>query len=103
MFFSNATTTAIQELTLGALGTYLRSGGASANPTFSQIAYSEISGTPTIPTQFNINAGATDGIFDITGTGGANSVSYSLAPYAAKTVGGFDSGAVNPDGTTRLN
>jgi hypothetical protein len=48
MFFSNATTTAIQELALGTVGTYLRSGGASANPTFAQIAYSEISGTPTI-------------------------------------------------------
>ena len=75
-------------------------------PTFAQIAYSEISGTPTIPTVptgFNISAGATDGIFDITGTGGINGVSYAVDPYAAKTVGGFDSASVNPDGTTRLN
>jgi hypothetical protein len=48
MFFSNATTTAIQELVFGAAGTYLRSGGASANPTWATIAYSELSGAPTI-------------------------------------------------------
>jgi hypothetical protein len=48
MFYSNATTSAIQELSFGNIGTYLRSGGASANPAFAQIAYSELSGTPTI-------------------------------------------------------
>lgn len=46
MFYSNATTTAVQELAFGAAGTYLRSGGASAAPTFATIAYSELSGRP---------------------------------------------------------
>lgn len=48
MFFSNATTTAIQELAFGTAGQYLRSGGATANPTWSTINYSEISNPPTI-------------------------------------------------------
>lgn len=34
LFYSNATTTAIQELALGASGTYLRSNGASSAPTW---------------------------------------------------------------------
>jgi len=53
MFFSNATTTSIQELGFGSAGTYLRSAGASDNPTWATIAYSELSGTPTIPTVNN--------------------------------------------------
>ena len=51
MFFSNATS--IQELGFGAAGTYLRSAGTTANPTWASIAYSEITGTPTIPTVNN--------------------------------------------------
>lgn len=43
--------------------------------------------------------GVTDGIFDLSDTAG----SVSVSPYAAKTVGGFDSGSVLPDGTTRIN
>jgi hypothetical protein len=105
MFFSNATTTAIQELAFGTVGTYLRSGGATANPTWATIAYSEISGTPSIPTSFNITANATDGLLDLTGTGGANSVTYSLAPYAAQQAStlSFDTSTTNPTLTTRLN
>jgi hypothetical protein len=48
MFYSNATTTAVQELAFGAAGTYLRSGGASAAPTWSTVQYSELGGT--VPT-----------------------------------------------------
>jgi hypothetical protein len=104
VFHSNGSGQVV-ELALGAAATYLRSAGASAAPTFSQIAYSELSGTPTIPTGFTISAGATDGIFDITGTGGTNSVSYSFAPYAAKqtSLQHFYLGTTNPTVTTRLN
>ena len=60
--------------------------------------------TLAIPTGFNITANAADGLFDITGTGGTNEVSYSFAPYSAKqTNASFYSGATNPDLTTRLN
>lgn len=76
--------------------------------------YSDLIGTPTIPTSFNITANATDGIFDITGTGGANSVTYSLAPYSSSTAtdtwvenssnaGKFYLGTIDPVCTTRLN
>jgi len=104
LFHSNGSGQVI-ELALGTAGHYLRAGGAAAAPTFAQIAYSEISGTPSIPTGFSISAGATDGIFDITGTGGTNSVSYSFAPYASKqaTLQHFYLGTTNPDQTTRLN
>ena len=76
--------------------------------------YSDLIGKPTIPTSFNITANATDGIFDITGTGGANSVTYSLSPYSAATAteswvgnssnaGKFYLGTQDPLGGTRLN
>lgn len=57
------------------------------------------------PTQFSITANATDGIFDITGTGGNNAVTYAVAPYAStnKDDGRFYSGTTNPTNTTRLN
>jgi hypothetical protein len=58
-----------------------------------------------VPTGFNISAGATDGLFDITGTGGTNSVSYAVAPYSSKqtTLQHFYTGTTNPTITTRLN
>ncbi len=103
VFHSNGSGQVV-ELALAAAGQYLRAGGVAAAPTFAQIAYSEISGTPTIPTGFAISAGATDGLFDITGTGGTNSVSYSFAPYAAQqALLSFDTSASNPSRTDRLN
>lgn len=48
MFYSNVTTTAVQELAFGADGTYLRSAGAAKAPTFAQIAYNELSGRPSL-------------------------------------------------------
>ena len=47
VFYSNGSGV-ITELALGAANTYLKSTGTAAAPTFAQIAYSEISGTPTI-------------------------------------------------------
>jgi len=43
LFYSNATTTEIQELSLGAIGTYLKSNGAAADPTFSVPAAEDVS------------------------------------------------------------
>ncbi len=82
MFFSNATTTAIQELAFGTAATYLRSGGATANPTWATIAYSELSGTPTIPT---VNDGTLSW-----GTNTAGSTNTTVVPtlsgaYSANT------------------
>lgn len=76
--------------------------------------YNDLLNKPTIPTSFNITANATDGIFDITGTGGANSVTYSLAPYSSSTAteswvgnssnaGKFYLGNQDPVQMTRLN
>jgi hypothetical protein len=91
MFFSNATTTAVQELAFGTAGTYLRSGGATTNPTWSTIAYSEISGTPTIPTVGNgtltlsPGVGATNTSVSIgTGTGFSANTSSNLT-YTVNT------------------
>lgn len=55
MFYSNATTTAVQELAFGAAGTYLRSAGPNAAPTFAKIAYSELSGVPSLTQLHNQN------------------------------------------------
>lgn len=60
---------------------------------------------PTIPTGFTITANATDGIFDITGTSGTNSVTYAVAPYSTQqtTKASFDTSSTNPTRTDRLN
>ena len=55
-------------------------------------------------TSFTITANATDGLWDLTGTSGSNSVTYALAPYSAKgTDARFYTGTTNPSLTTRLN
>jgi hypothetical protein len=96
MFYSNATTTAVQELSFGSSGQYLRSGGASATPTWATIAYSELSGTPSIPTSFSI--GASSDI--LLAAGGSNTTSYNV--YATRTDGRFYRHADNPNTTTSL-
>lgn len=60
--------------------------------------------TYTIPTSFSITANATDGLWDITGSGGNNQVTYAVGAYTSKQTGAsFYTGTTNPDGTTRLN
>lgn len=82
------------------------SGGLTADKT--------IATTDDIPTGFTITANATDGMFDITGTGGTNAVTYAVAPYKATTAtstwvntntngGKLYLGTVNPVKTDRLN
>ena len=44
-----------------------------------------------------ITANATDGLWDLTGTNGTNSVTYALTPYSSKqTVASFYTGTTNP-------
>lgn len=53
-----------------------------------------------------IAANATDGMFDLTGTGGTNSVTYAVAPYSSRQsspAGTFDNVSTNPSGDKRLN
>ena len=55
-------------------------------------------------TSFTITANATDGLWDLTGTNGTNSVTYALTPYSSKqTVASFYTGTTNPTLMTRLN
>lgn len=51
----------------------------------------------------NITAGAVDGIFDITGISGNNSVSYKIDPYTSKQSGKFYTGTTDPTANDRLN
>lgn len=51
-----------------------------------------------------ITANATDGLWDLTGTNGTNSVTYALAPYSSKqTTASFYTGTTAPSLSTRLN
>ena len=53
---------------------------------------------------FTITANATDGLWDLTGTNGTNSVTYALAPYSSKqTTASFYTGTTAPSLSTRLN
>lgn len=55
-------------------------------------------------TSFTITANATDGLWDLTGTNGTNSVTYALTPYSSKqTVASFYTGTTAPSLSTRLN
>ena len=53
---------------------------------------------------FTITANATDGLWDVVGTSGTNSVTYEIKPYTTQQMtASFDNSSSNPDGTTRLN
>jgi hypothetical protein len=105
MFFSNATTTAVQELAFGAAGTYLRSGGTTANPTWQAVAYSEITGTPTIPTVNNGThtiSGETN-VVTITTTGGAFTANKSDTTTNQITLATAYGDTKNPYGSKTAN
>lgn len=53
--------------------------------------------------QHTITANATDGIFDVKGTSGANAVTYAVDPYTTAQAGKFYTGTTAPSGTDRLN
>ena len=65
-----------------------------AAPTWGQIAYSEISGRPTIPESFTISASSNI----LVATGGANSTGYNVA--TSRTSGKFYRHATNPTADT---
>lgn len=50
-----------------------------------------------------IAAGAVDGIFDITGISGTDSVTYQIDPYTTKQSGKFYTGTTDPTANNRLN
>lgn len=58
-----------------------------------------------VTTTGDISATATDGIFDLTASGGSMSVSFSLQPYPIirHEILSFDTTTTNPTGTNRLN
>lgn len=61
-------------------------------------------GYNTNSTTLNITANAVDGLWDVVGTGGSNSVTYEIKPYETQqNIASFDTGNIAPDGTTRLN
>ncbi len=108
LFYSNATTTAIQELVLGANGTFLQSNGAAANPTWETPAGSgDVSkvGTP-VDNQIGVWTG--DGTIegdadltfdgtDLTTTGdvSANSVTVTGTETGTMTFNGATSGSAS--------
>ena len=57
----------------------------------------------TIGHTHTITANSTDGLFDVTGTNGENSVSYSIAAHSSKASGRFYLGTTNPSANSRLN
>lgn len=60
--------------------------------------------TITLSQNKTITANATDGIWDITGTGGTNAVTYAVAAHSAKgSTARFYTGSTNPTLTSRLN
>jgi hypothetical protein len=67
MFFSNATTTAIQELAFGAAATFLKSGGASADPSWALLADADIPNTITIDKADSADKVTTEGLCDKVG------------------------------------
>jgi hypothetical protein len=88
MFYSNATTTAIQQLELGTANQYLKSTGTGANPTFATIAYSELSGLPTLITAFT---GLSDTPANYTSAGG-KLVAVNSTPNGLEFIDSLDCG-----------
>jgi hypothetical protein len=88
MFYSNATTTAIQQLALGTANQYLKSTGTGANPTFATIAYSELSGLPTLITAFT---GLSDTPANYTSAGG-KLVAVNSTPNGLEFIDSLDCG-----------
>lgn len=94
---SAADTTTLLAPNVSTTAKYLRQVGNGTNgaaPTWGQIAYSEISGTPTIPTSFSISASSNILAF----SGGANSVTFNVE--TTKVSGKFYRHATNPTADT---
>lgn len=77
MFFSNATTSAIQELAFGDAGTFLKSAGASSNPTWSTLTSSDVGlGNVANVAALPLTGGTLTGTIVITGSPGVNGQIY---------------------------
>jgi hypothetical protein len=86
VFYSNATTTAIQQLALGDAGTFLRSAGATAIPTW----------------EIPINtATAVNNI--LKGSNSGTAITYQPYLVGEKAAGRLYEGSTNPTNDTRLN
>jgi hypothetical protein len=104
VFHSNGSGEVV-ELSLGTSGHYLRAGGTTAAPTFAQIAYSEISGTPTIPTVNDAThtiAGTTN-VITVTTTGGAFTANKSTTTTDTLTLAAAYGDTVNPYASKTAN
>lgn len=104
VFHSNASGQVV-ELALSTAGHYLRAGGAAAAPTFAQIAYSEISGTPTIPT---VNDGThtiagTSNVITVSTTGGAFTANKATTTTDTLTLAAAFGDTINPYASKTAN
>jgi hypothetical protein len=104
VFHSNASGEVV-ELALSTAGHYLRAGGAAAAPTFAQIAYSEISGTPTIPT---VNDGThtiagTSNVITVSTTGGAFTANKATTTTDTLTLAAAFGDTINPYASKTAN
>jgi hypothetical protein len=104
VFHSNGSGQVV-ELSLGTAGHYLRAGGAAAAPTFAQIAYSEISGTPTIPT---VNDAAhtiagTANVITVSTSGGGFTANKATTTTDTLTLAAAFGDTVNPYGSKTAN
>jgi hypothetical protein len=104
VFHSNGTGNVV-ELSLGSANTYLKSNGATSAPTFAQIAYSEISGTPSIPT---VNDGAhtiagTTNVITVSTSGGGFTANKATSTTDTLTLAAAFGDTVNPYGSKTAN
>lgn len=104
VFHSNGSGQVV-ELSLGTANHYLKSNGAAAAPSFAQIAYSEISGTPTIPTVNDAThtiAGTTN-VITVTNSGGAFTANKATGTTDTLTLAAAYGDTINPYGSKTAN
>ena len=104
VFHSNGSGQVV-ELPLSTAGHYLRAGGAAAAPTFAQIAYSEISGTPSIPTVNDAThtiAGTTN-VITVTNSGGAFTANKATGTTDTLTLAAAYGDTINPYASKTAN
>lgn len=101
VFHSNGSGQVV-ELALSTAGHYLRAGGAAAAPTFAQIAYSEISGTPTINDSTHTVAG-TANVITVTNSGGAFTANKATGTTDTLTLAAAYGDTINPYASKTAN
>jgi len=101
VFHSNGSGQVV-ELSLGTSGHYLKAGGAAAAPTFAQIAYSEISGTPTINDATHTIAG-TANVITVTNSGGTFTANKATGTTDTLTLAAAYGDTINPYASKTAN